>query len=162
MVNLTPFRLVNLTQSLLMPRHPGNLQIDKYWRKRTVLKMSAHFYGRARNCYSLAIRRVQRALQFVTAGRYLRKIHTKEVWENRLTAGCQELGYIPKGSGDFLEALARTEIYLDRKSLSNLAIWEPRTFKCLNMVAATKAKQEGLNKFELGPPPQGIYTRGKL
>ncbi|CAG7836978.1 unnamed protein product, partial [Allacma fusca] len=91
----------------------------------------------------------------------LEDIHTKEVWENRLTAGCQELGYIPKGS-DFLEALARTEIYLDRKSLSNLAIWEPRTFKCLNMVAATKAKQEGLNKFELGPPPQGIYTRGKL
>lgn len=32
-----------------------------------------HFYGRSRNCYSLAIRAVHRALVFATKGRKLKK-----------------------------------------------------------------------------------------
>ena len=161
MISTTPAQAVQLSQPLL-GRAPKNHGPDPYWRKRQILRMSAHFYGRARNCFSIAIRRVQRALQYVNAGRRLRKKHVKEVWEQRLTSGCQELGYIPEGAPDFLEALARCEIYLNRQSLSNLAIWEPRTFKAINKVAATKAKQEGINAFKLGPPPEGVYTRGKL
>lgn len=74
---------------------------DEFWRKRKIFKLAAvstltccfltkssnyllylcfkHFYGRRRNCYSIAIRGVHRALQHATAGRQLRKIDVAEV-----------------------------------------------------------------------------------
>jgi large subunit ribosomal protein L20 len=136
----------------MMPRHPNNPNLDRFWRKRQILKMSAHFYGRAQNCYSIAIRRVQRALQYVAVGRKLRKVWHTDVWESRISAGCEELGNIPQGSSVMLESLARSQVLLNRQSLANLAIWEPRTFKAINAIAAEKAKSEKVTR-NMGPLP---------
>lgn len=89
--------MVNLTR-ILMARHPSTVYNDSYWKKRQIFKMSAHFYGRARNCWSIAIRRVQRALQYVVAGRKLRKMWYHDMWNNRISAGSRELGNIPEVS----------------------------------------------------------------
>lgn len=82
--------------------------------------------------------------------------------------------------------MARCQIALDKKTLANLAIWEPRTFKVTNNsckqiwgnfllilvsitlqslthIAAAKLQREpikGLNDFS--PPPAGVITRGML
>jgi large subunit ribosomal protein L20 len=80
----------------MMPRHPTTQYNDSYWKKRQIFKMSAHFYGRARNCWSIAIRRVQRALQYVVVGRKLKKEWYGQLWNDRITAGCTELGNIPE------------------------------------------------------------------
>jgi large subunit ribosomal protein L20 len=116
-----------------------------------------HFYGRARNCYSIAIRAVHRALVFATKGRKLKKQDMADVgtvyykymsaslsvdaywvlhgfisslllqlWETRITAGCEEHNMTYPL---FREGLARCNILLNRKTLADLAIWEPRTFK---------------------------------
>ena len=37
------------------------------------ISLFQHFYGRARNCYSIAVRAVHRALVFATKGRKLKK-----------------------------------------------------------------------------------------
>jgi len=132
---------------------------DGFWRKRQILKISAHFYGRARNCFSIAIRRVQKALKYVTVGRRLRKRHMQNVWEERITAGCQELGYLPHGHGTLLEGLARSNVLLNRQTISSLSVWEPRTFEALNKIAAVKASEERIARY-LGPFPKGIL--GKL
>jgi len=147
--------MVNLTKLMLMPRHINNIKNDGYWRRRQILKMSAHFYGRAQNCFSIAIRRVQRALQYVVVGRRLNKIHHKTTWEGRITAACQELGNIPEGSPVMLESLARSQVLLNRQSLANLAIWEPRTFKAINAIAADKVKKEKIHP-NIGPLPTSI------
>lgn len=72
---------------------------DEFWRKRRIFKLSAvsvklfrfswiffnlklclkHFYGRRRNCYKLAIRSVNRAMQFSTINRDLKKQDLEEV-----------------------------------------------------------------------------------
>uniref|UniRef100_T1IES4 Uncharacterized protein n=1 Tax=Rhodnius prolixus TaxID=13249 RepID=T1IES4_RHOPR len=54
---------------------------DEFWRKRRIFKLAAHFIGRRRNCYSIAIRYVHRALAYATKGRKLKK----EDMKNALT-----------------------------------------------------------------------------
>jgi len=152
--------MVNLSLVRWAGRHAMNVQPDSYWRKRQVFRLSAHFYGRRRNCFSVAVRAVQRSLQYVTRGRKIWKLTFQEMWEQRLTSGCQELGYIPEGAPVLLESLAQSQVLLNKQSLTNLAIWEPRTFKAINKIAATKAHQIGVEK--LGPAPEGVITRGML
>jgi len=142
--------MVNLT-GLLLRRNAWNVQPDGYWKRRQVLKLSAHLYGRQRNCFSIAIRAVQKSLKYLSKGRQeWKKVH-RELWEERTTAGAQELGYMPQGTPTILESLAQTQVLLNRQTLSDLSIWEPRTFKALNKIAAIKAHDVGL--INLGPRP---------
>ncbi|KAL1116765.1 hypothetical protein AAG570_005237 [Ranatra chinensis] len=99
---------------------------DEFWRKRKIFKLSAHFRGRARNCYSIAIRAVHRALAYATKGRKLKKEDMAQLWETRVTAGCEEHGLTYPV---LREGLVRSNILLNRKTLADLAIWEPFTFK---------------------------------
>jgi len=162
MVNLSLVSLVKATPALMVHLHPKNVYQDGYWRKRQVLRLTSHMYGRGRNCFSLAIRRLQKSLQYVTGGRSVKIFAARQLWLERVDAGVKELGYVPNGAEDMMEALQRANILLNRQSLANLAIWEPRTFESICKVAAVKAKQEDINAKQLGPPPPNIFTRGKL
>jgi len=150
--------MVNLTQVLLR-KNPS--KGDPYWRRRQILRLSAHLYGRARNCFTIAIKKVQRSLQNVVRGRQLRKVWFKQLCNDRISAGVQELGYLPHAEV-MHESLQHCEVHLNRSMLANLAIWEPRTFKALNKIAAIKAHQDGIQSTMLGPMPQGVITRGML
>nr|CAG4649804.1 EOG090X0H9C [Scapholeberis mucronata] len=133
---------------------------DNFWRRRRVFKMTSHYYGRKRNCYSIAIRYVHRALAYANKGRQLKKRDILDLWKTRITAGCRELGTSYEA---LVVGMARCRIALDKKTLANLAIWEPRTFKSLTQIAAAKLKEEpvkGLNN--ISPPPSGVITRGML
>ncbi|KAJ9594197.1 hypothetical protein L9F63_014357 [Diploptera punctata] len=133
---------------------------DEFWRKRKILKLSAHFIGRKRNCFSIAIRYVHRALAFATKGRKLKKADMIALWDARVTAGCEEHNMT---YSLFREGLARNDIQINRKVLADLAIWEPRTFKSLVKIAHTRVAQDGLEgATELGEPPAGVITRGML
>jgi large subunit ribosomal protein L20 len=101
------------------------------------------------------------------------------LWEQRIQAGAAEHG---SSFEAIVRGLARCTISLNRKTLANLAIWEPRTFKVrylmcfdfvsilnekhsqsLTQVASAKLRQDppkGLQ--DLGPPPDGVITRGML
>lgn len=49
-----------------------------------------------------------------------------QMWTTRITGGCEELGI----TFDTLrKGLTNSNILLNRKSLADLAIWEPRSFK---------------------------------
>lgn len=113
---------------------------DEFWRKRKIFKLAAHFYGRRRNCYSMAIRGVHKALWQSTIGRRIKKQDMKELWETRATAATEEHGL----TFNLLRVgLNRCSILLNRKTLADLAIWEPRTFKSLTDVAAARVKVDG-------------------
>ncbi|XP_023230168.1 uncharacterized protein LOC111630315 [Centruroides sculpturatus] len=134
---------------------------SSFFKKQQIFRLSAKFYGRKRNCYSIAIKYVHKALLHSAVGRKLRIQNHIAIWKQRLEAGCQEFGY---DYGTLLQGMIKSDIVLNRKMLSELAIWEPRTFKALVSIAATKKFSEdskrGLN--ELKPPPDGVITRGML
>nr|CAG4636632.1 EOG090X0H9C [Eubosmina coregoni] len=131
---------------------------DNFWKRRQVFKMTAHYYGRKRNCYSIAIRHCHRALVYSTKARQLKKADMKDLWQQRIQAGCAELG---AEAEEVLRGLARCHINLDRKNLANLAIWEPKTFKALTKIASTKIKEDGLNSTP-SDLTSGVITRGML
>nr|CAG4648981.1 EOG090X0H9C [Polyphemus pediculus] len=133
---------------------------DSFWRRRRLFKMTAHYYGRKRNCYRIAIKIAHRALVYATKGRKLKKNDIKELWEQRIQAGSSELGSSYEA---LVRGMARCHIALDRKILANLAVWEPRTFKSLTQIAAAKLRQEPVKGLEnIGPSPAGVITRGML
>uniref|UniRef100_A0A1L8DR99 Large ribosomal subunit protein bL20m n=1 Tax=Nyssomyia neivai TaxID=330878 RepID=A0A1L8DR99_9DIPT len=132
---------------------------DEFWRKRKIFKLSAHFKGRRRNCYSLAIRGVHRALQYVTKGRELKKRDMSDLWSARIAAGCEQHGI---SFYTFMESLQRSNILLNKKVLSELAAWEPRTFEALSRIAREKAQIDGLPDVKQKDVPSGVITRGML
>ncbi|XP_031635843.1 39S ribosomal protein L20, mitochondrial [Contarinia nasturtii] len=114
---------------------------DELWRKRKIFKLAAHYTGRKRNCYTLAIRNVHRALVYATKARKLKKDDLNELRDARISAGCNQFGIeLPA----FREGLARSNIMLNRKSLADLAAWEPKSFESLVMIARERAVQDGL------------------
>ncbi|XP_012257761.1 39S ribosomal protein L20, mitochondrial [Athalia rosae] len=132
---------------------------DEFWRKSRIFKLAAHYIGRRRNCYKIAIKMVHRALVYATKGRKLKKEDMKALWLTRLTAACHE-HQIPANT--FRESLIRSNILINNKNLVDLAVWEPRTFKALTQVACARAKQDGLKGVENLEIPPGVITRGML
>uniref|UniRef100_A0A0K8TPB0 Putative ribosomal protein l20 n=1 Tax=Tabanus bromius TaxID=304241 RepID=A0A0K8TPB0_TABBR len=101
---------------------------DEFWRKRKIFKLSAHYIGRRRNCYSIAIKNVHRALAYATLGRKLKKEDLTQLRDIRIAAGCEQYGL---ELNDFRDSLVKNNILLNRKTLADLAIWEPRSFETL-------------------------------
>lgn len=113
---------------------------DEFWRKRKIFRLAAHYIGRRRNCYSIAVRNVHRALVYATKARRLKKQDMKELWDTRITAACEQHNLT---EFSFREGLERSNILLDRKVLADLACWEPRTFESLAAVAKQKLEYDG-------------------
>ncbi|KAK5646859.1 hypothetical protein RI129_005323 [Pyrocoelia pectoralis] len=116
---------------------------DEFWRKRQIFRLAAHYLGRRRNCYSVTIKIVHRALVYATKGRHLRKEDMKSLHETRITAGCEQHNITFK---DFKEGLARCDILLNRRSLADLAAWEPYSFKALTDIAKQRLDDDGLSR----------------
>lgn len=64
------------------------------------------------------------------------------MWKTRVTAGCEEHGVNYEA---FREVLTRENVLLNRKTLADLACWEPYTFKSLTDIAKQSASQHGLD-----------------
>lgn len=126
---------------------------DRYWRKRFYLDQSTQYFGRRRNCFSVAVRAVRRAWQNSTAGRKKKKGQMRRLWNLRISAAVQEHGLT---YGPFIGNLLKHNIRLDRKVLSHIAIYEPKTFKCLAELASQKHK-EGL-LATLAKNPEGLLS----
>lgn len=113
---------------------------DEFWRKRKIFRLAAHFIGRRRNCYSVAVRNVHRALVYASVGRRLKKQDMLDLWNTRINAACEQHNI---SHFTLKEGLDRANIMLDRKSLADLACWEPRTFECLAAIAKEKLELDG-------------------
>lgn len=64
------------------------------------------------------------------------------MWDTRVEAGCEQHGV---NYEVFREALTRENVLLNRRTLADLACWEPYTFKSLTDVAKQSATQHGLD-----------------
>lgn len=80
-----------------------------------------------------------------------------ELWQTRITAGCEQHGI---NYETFQEGLSRNNIQINRKVLSELAVWEPRSFEALAKIARDRAVNDGLVGIQARHIPNGVYTRG--
>ena len=60
------------------------------------------------------------------------------------------------------EGLTRCNILLNRKSLTDLAIWEPRSFKAITDIACARAKQDHFKTKLNIQVPKNVIVRGLI
>lgn len=96
--------------------------------KLKILKFARGFRGRSGNCINLARRRVYKALQYAYVSRNLKKRDFRKECITRINAGVREHGM---KYADFMNGLQQDNISLNRKTLSELAMHEPYSFKAL-------------------------------
>jgi len=130
------------------------IQTDKYWSRRRMKMMTAHFFGRSRNCYNLALRYNIASFKIATKLRQTRKRDAISLWDSRIQGVSDTLNY---DSWYMRDALTRSGVYLDRHVISSLSLTEPRTMRSLVGIAATKTGQApsegGLGVAGAGPGP---------
>jgi len=60
------------------------------------------------------------------------------------------------------EGLTRCNVLLNRKSLADLAIWEPRSFKAITDIACARVKQDRLKTTMNIQVPRSVIVRGLI
>lgn len=131
---------------------------DEYWRKRRMLRLAAHYIGRRRNCYSIAVRNVHRALAFATHARQQRQYDERALQETRITAAARQHR---ASLYQVREGLDRSGAQLNRVVLADLAVWEPRSFEAI--VALGLAKFGKVDHFDqFNDAPTGCKTTFKF
>lgn len=99
--------------------------VTKKARHKKILKLAKGYRGRAKNCFRVAIEKVEKALRYAYRDRKTRKRDFRSLWIQRINAGVREHGMI---YSKFINGLKLAKIDLDRKVLADLAVREPETF----------------------------------
>ena len=97
------------------------------------LKLAEGFRGRRKNCFKLAKRAVEKALQFSYRDRRAKKRDFRGLWIVRINAAARLNGL---SYSKLINGLAKANVELDRKVLAELAFHDPASFA----VIAEKAK----------------------
>ncbi len=114
-----------------MPRSV-NAVASKQRRKR-ILKQAKGFYGKRKNVYTVAKNVVEKGMTYMYVGRKLKKREYRALWIARINAAVREEGM---NYSQFINALNKKGITLDRKMLADIAMNNPESFK--NLVAQVK------------------------
>lgn len=105
-------------------------------RKAKIFKAARGFFGRRKNCWTIAVRAVHKAWQYAYIGRKQRKREFRSQWIQRINAASRQHGL---GYSALMKYLPLTGIGLNRKVMSELAVTEPYSFKALVEAARTLA-----------------------
>lgn len=97
-------------------------------RHKKIIKMAKGYQGRSKNCYRIALQRVEKALQYANRDRKNKKRDLKALWIQRINAAVRAYGI--KYSA-FMNMLKKHNIIANRKTLSEMAINEKDSFKVL-------------------------------
>jgi len=105
-------------------------------RHRKVIKAAKGYYGRRKNTFRTATQAVDKANQYATRDRKVRKRNFRALWIQRINAAVrshdESLTY-----SRFMGGLVKAGVEVDRKVLADLAVHEPDAFGAI--VAQAKA-----------------------
>jgi large subunit ribosomal protein L20 len=102
-------------------------------RRNRVLKLAKGFRGRRKNCYKRANQAVERALNYSTRDRRLKRRNFRALWIARINAAARLNGTT---YSRLTAAMRKAGVALDRKILADLALSVPGDF-----AAVVKAAQ---------------------
>jgi large subunit ribosomal protein L20 len=97
-------------------------------RRKRILKQAKGFYGKRKNVYTVAKNVVEKGMTYSYVGRKLKKREYRRLWIARINAAVREEGLT---YSQFINALSKKGIGLDRKVLADLAMNNPESFKAL-------------------------------
>jgi large subunit ribosomal protein L20 len=97
-------------------------------RKDKIFDLAKGFRGRAKNCFRIAIRRVEKGLQYAYRTRKLRKRIARREWIMQVSAGSREHGL---AYSSLIQGMHLSSIGVDRKMLAQLAQQEPYSFRAI-------------------------------
>lgn len=100
-----------------------------------IIKLAKGFRGRAKNCFRIAIQKVEKALQYAYRDRRTRKRDLRGLWVQRINAAAREHGMT---YSQLIHGLDISGIILDRKILADMAVRNNEDFaKIVNQVKET-------------------------
>ena len=103
----------------------GNVARKK---RKKVLKMAKGFKGAHSSLFRTAKQQVMKALKYAYSGRKQRKREYRRLWITRINAGLTNYGI---SYSQFINLLKKSDVALNRKSLSQLIILDNYTFRQL-------------------------------
>lgn len=99
-------------------------------RHKKVIKQAKGFRGRSKNCFRIAVERLEKSLQYAYRDRRARKRQFRALWIQRINAAARLEGLT---YSQFMNGLKKAEIHLDRKVLSDLAVHQKDAFAQIAM-----------------------------
>lgn len=100
---------------------------------RKVLKLAKGYYGAKSKLYKTANQAVMKSLSYAYVGRKLRKREFRQLWIARINAAARQNGL---SYSKFINLLKQNNIEINRKMLSEMAIYDPAGFT--NLVEQVK------------------------
>ena len=104
-------------------------------RHKKVIDAAKGYYGRRKNVFRVAKQAVDKARQYAYRDRRVRKRDFRALWIQRINAAVRTHGLT---YSQFIFAMSKTDLEIDRKMLSEIAISDPDTFK--NIVDTAKSQ----------------------
>jgi len=102
------------------------------------MKLARGMYGVVSRRHKLAKQKTFRAGVYSTRDRARRKRDFRQLWIIRITAACQQRDV---RYSQFIDALNKSDIFLNRKMLSEIAIADPAAFDAILETAMAALKQ---------------------
>ena len=97
-------------------------------RRQKIFQLAKGITGRAKNCYKLAVRAVEKGLQYAYRSRKIRKRLARTEWIQQVAAGSREHGL---AYSSLIHGMGLARIGVDRKMLAVLAQTEPYSFRAI-------------------------------
>ena len=94
-------------------------------RHKKILKLAKGYRNRSKNCFRVAIEKVEKGLQYAYRDRKNKKRDFRKLWIQRINAAVRSHGLV---YSQFMNGLKLAKVELNRKMLSELAIQEPESF----------------------------------
>jgi large subunit ribosomal protein L20 len=107
-----------------MPRSV-NVVAARQKRKR-IMKLAKGYFGRRKNVWTVAKNAIEKGLVYAYRDRKAKKRDFRALWIQRINAGAREYGL---SYSQFMGALKKANINLNRKVLADLAMNHPVAFK---------------------------------
>jgi large subunit ribosomal protein L20 len=104
-----------------------------------IFKLAKGYFGRAKNCYRVAIEKVEKALRYAYRDRRNRKRDFRSLWIQRINAAVREHGLV---YSKFMGMLNKSGLEINTKMLSEIAISDKDAFGDI----VKKAKELGDSK----------------
>ena len=105
-------------------------------RRNKVLSLAKGYRGGKHRLFKTATEAVDRALCYAYRDRRTKKREHRQLWITRINAAAKLNGV---SYSRLINGLAKSEIELDRKSLSNLAILDPHAFSVVVKASSQQA-----------------------
>jgi len=102
--------------------------VTAHAKHKKVYKAAKGFYGRRKNTIRIAKQAVEKANQYAYRDRKRKKRTFRALWIQRLNAAVRPFGLT---YSRFIDGLTKSDLVVDRKVLSDLAIHEPAAFEAI-------------------------------